>query len=185
MKLNILDIGAHNGKTGSPTYHYLSKEKYQVYHVEPNPYLHDTLEKHNSILVKSAVSNFNGSAPFYFDKRGFNNRRSPVNYKIGMRCSLEKDIDAINEFLTDTSVNVEVKTLDKIIEENNIDNIYLLKIDAEGSDFKILQGFSFDIKPKYILTEDFLETNDRKYELLMKRGYKQVYKNKSNSKWKI
>ena len=183
MKLNILDIGSHNGKTGSPTYHYLQKEKYQVYHVEPNPYLHECLEKHNSILIKSAVSDFNGTTKFYFDKRGFNNRRSPVNYKTGMRCSLEKDNDYINSFLTDDYVDVTVKTLDTIIKENNIDCIHLLKIDTEGCDYKILKAYSFDIKPKFILTEDFIETNEKKWELLKNNGYTLVYKNSSNSKF--
>ena len=183
--MNILDIGSHNGKTKSPTHHYLNNNKYQVYHIEPNPYLHEDLDKHNSILIKCAVSDFDGTAQFYFDKRGFNNRKSKTNYKTGMRCSLEKDNEYINSFLTDDYVDVPVKTLDTIINENNIDSIHLLKIDTEGSDYKILNEYSFDIKPLFILTEDFIETNKKKWELLKNKGYELIYKNASNSKFKL
>lgn len=186
-KMNIVDIGSHNGKTKNPTHKYLSNPKYQVYHVEPNTNMKEDLEKLNSIKSYCAVSDYNGEGKLYFDKRGFLSRKKgeKVNKKKGMRNSLERQNEHINFFLSDNYITVEVKTLDKLLKDLHLTSVELLKIDTEGSDYKILKNYSFKIKPKKIMTEDFFETNKDKYKLLEKHGYKLDKKTASDSFWSL
>lgn len=48
----------------------------------------------------------------------------------------------------DTGIRYSLKTLDKYVDENNIPHIDLLKIDAEGLDYKIITGGLSSIKTK-------------------------------------
>lgn len=186
---NIVDIGAHDGKTKSESKKYLNNDDYTVYHVEPNLYLHEDLVKLNSIKIQKAVSNFNGTANFYYDKRGFVGRAKgdKKHFKKGMRCSLEKNEAHINEYLTDDFTEVEVITLDELIKSLNINSIYFLKIDTEGTDYKILQNYSWSIKPQIIKTEDYFITNEDKYTLLKNNGYKlkKINLKECNSTWTL
>lgn len=181
----ILDIGSHNGKTKSPTYRYTLNPQYKVFHVEPNPHLHEDLEKRNSTLIKVGISDENGTGKLYFDKRGFFNRQKGYSpdMKKGMRSSFFKENDYINSFLTDDYVEVEMMTLDKLVDYLDLTEIYLLKVDTEGFDFRILNAYSWGVKPQKIITEDFLETNNDKYELLRSVGYRLLKNNSSDSVW--
>lgn len=186
---NIIDIGAHNGTTKSESKKYLNRDGYQVYHIEPNPYLQEDLNKLDSIKIDKAISDFLGTAKFYYDKRGFVNREkgSKKHLKKGMRGSLEKDEKHINEFLSEDFTEVEVITLDELIKSLNIESIYLLKIDTEGTDYKILKKYSWTIKPNIIKTEDYFVTNEDKYKLLENNGYKLKNQNlkECNSTWTL
>ena len=181
----IVDIGSHNGKTRSPTYRYTLNPKYQVYHVEPNPHLHEDLEKHNSTLVKAGISDFNGVGKLYFDKRGFLSRQKgcTTEKKKGMRSSFWKENEYLSSYLTDEYVEVNMMTLDKLVDYLGLTEIYLLKVDTEGFDFRILNAYSWGVKPDKIITEDFSETNNEKYELLRSVGYKLVKNDSSDSVW--
>ena len=48
---------------------------------------------------------------------------------------------------------VSVVTLDYLIKKHNVKRIDYLKIDIEGWDYKILDNYSWDIKPKKLLIE--------------------------------
>lgn len=183
--MNILDIGSHNGKTKNPTYKYLSDNNYNVYHIEPNVNMKEDLDLLNSVKCYCAVSDYCGEGKLYFDKRGFVSRKKgdKLNKKKGMRNSLERQNEYINSFLSNDYINVEVKTLNKLLEDLQLTSLELLKIDTEGSDYKILNSYSFNIKPKKIITEDFYETNKDKYKLLETKGYKLVKKTESDSIW--
>ena len=183
--MNILDIGSHNGITKNPNYKYLNNPFYNVFHIEPNINMKEDLEKLNSTKLYCAISDYCGKGNLYFDKRGFVSRKKgdKLNKKKGMRNSLEKDNSHLNQFLTDDFIEVDVLSLDELIQKLNINDIEILKLDTEGTDFKILNSYSFTIKPKKIITEDFFETNIKKYELLVSKGYKLKKKTLSDSIW--
>ncbi len=194
IEKKIIDIGAFNGRTKSPTHRFLKRNGYKVYHVEPNIHHQEDLEvlqeQYNSRYFNVAVSDFNGGGKFYYDKRGFLSRKKgeKVNMQKGMRCSLEKEDEYINSFLTDKYQEVSVMTLDKLLERCGIyedDPIELIKIDTEGTDYKILKNYSWRSKPKTIITEDFYKTNEDKYKLLESKGYKLKKKNDSDSVWEL
>ena len=188
----IIDIGAFNGRTKSPTHRFLQRKGYKVYHIEPNIHHKEDLKalskEYGSKYLQYAISNYVGESKFYYDKRGFLSRKrgEKVNKQKGMRCSLEKEDEYINSFLTDNYENVDVITLDILLDRCKIyddDHIELLKIDTEGTDYKILEKYSWRNKPKTIITEDFFKTNEQKYKLLESKGYKLKKKTESDSVW--
>ncbi|MDC1078656.1 FkbM family methyltransferase [Candidatus Pelagibacter sp.] len=71
--------------------------------------------------------------------------------------------------------NIKVKnvSLKKLINDNNINKIDILKIDAEGSELKILKSFNkFDIVKKITLEFHSLRERNRLIEFLKKKKFK-------------
>jgi len=57
--------------------------------------------------------------------------------------------------LDQTSIGKFYKTLDKVIEEFDIKDIGLLKIDVDGYDWDVINTFSFGEKPPIFIEEDY------------------------------
>ncbi|MDD4932997.1 MAG: FkbM family methyltransferase [Methylacidiphilaceae bacterium] len=83
--------------------------------------------------------------------------------------------------LASQSRSVSVRTLDEIVEEYRIDAIHFLKIDCEGAEAEVLQGFSFQlVRPWIVLVEatrpNSQEPTHEKWEpLLLSKDYVLVY----------
>jgi hypothetical protein len=81
-----------------------------------------------------------------------------------------------------SSVSVPVKTLDSIIYENNIHNIFLLKVDVEGHEYEVLSGARLALSTKIIENIqierhlDDLRVNDEKriQNFLKDYGYQRI-----------
>jgi siderophore synthetase component len=79
---------------------------------------------------------------------------------------------------------VDTITLNKIIEEYNIEKIDLLHTDTEGHDFHIIMNYNFKIKPTQIMFEhkhmDGFLIHNQKFNKLIehldKLGYSIIYK---------
>lgn len=69
-------------------------------------------------------------------------------------------------------IYIETRTLDSILEENNIkENFDLISIDVEGHEIELFKGF--DIRrwrPKLVLLEDHVTTQD-KHRFMISNGY--------------
>lgn len=162
MKINkyiYFDVGARDGNKSFNVAR--SNRKSIVYGFEPNPLSNSILEKKivdvkNYILIKCAVSDFNGNAKFNISGKKF---------CWGCSSLLEFSDKAKTEWgnRTDTqttqTINVEVIRLDTFIEQNNISKIDYLHIDAQGSDLKVLCGLGEYIN---ILKEGVLEAANKK-----------------------
>jgi FkbM family methyltransferase len=146
----ILDVGANCG-----VFSLFAKGRYpesQIYAFEPSPDLQDILIKNlynrNIFIEPIAVSNFNGECEFFV-----NSNSQQTNSLI------RENIEIFN----DAHIRVEkVKciTLDEFISNKNIEEIDVLKIDCQGSEYLILQGAKKTIqKSKYLIIEiSFLDT---------------------------
>tara|TARA_E500000305_G_C4011639_1_gene233141 strand:+ start:995 stop:1588 length:594 start_codon:yes stop_codon:yes gene_type:complete len=189
-----IDCGCHNAKTSNPLYP-LIKNNDRVLYIEANPNLIDDIKRNtrseNYTVVNKAISNFNGTTKFFFDKRGFVSRTKgdKVNRKKGMRSGIATDDNYLSNFFSEESIDTQVNTLLKVLNDNNIDEtIDILKIDTEGQDYNILRHF-FENNNKYvvkkIITEDYFKTNDYKYTLLKDNGYILKKKTDSDSQWII
>jgi FkbM family methyltransferase len=132
----ILDIGANTGlysliaKTINPSS--------QVYAFEPLPSFNQALKEnirlnHYDIqVIDQAVSNFIGTAEFYVPQRGQGNLYSS---------SLSLEHYENHQKSTPIVHQVQVTTLDTFVEEQGIQSVDLVKIDAEGQDANVLKGF--------------------------------------------
>jgi FkbM family methyltransferase len=132
----ILDIGANTGlysliaKTANPSS--------QVYAFEPLPSFNKALKEnirlnHYDIqVIDQAVSDFIGTAKFYAPQRGKGNLYSS-SLSLEHYENHQKSMPIVHQ--------VQVTTLDTFVQEQGIQSVDLVKIDAEGQDANVLKGF--------------------------------------------
>lgn len=155
----IVDVGGHIG-----TFALLTKslnKNAKIYAIEPEPNNYSLLKKNISAnnfsavkIIEQAVSNKSGDTHIKSES-GLMNYAS-VDIKNGHK--------------------VKTTTLDKLIDKNSITEIDILKIDCEGSELKVLQGFSNRniCKNIFVETHEFIEKGitANVIELLESSGFK-------------
>lgn len=140
----VVDLGACKGEFINELENFFKIKKAIL--VEANPTNFNKLPvKSNYTLYNKAVSKNNGDIiSFYEDLNSPYNGSGVFNYFNGF----EHKIETI--------------TLDRLMEENNIDYIDILKIDIEGSEYEILPNISDECysKIRQITVEfhDFIDT---------------------------
>ncbi len=103
-----------------------------------------TINNMNAHVEEIAVSNFNGTETFYDMDSDENTIASFKKEFVEMHKHHKKLIP----------IEVSVKKLDTYIIEEKIDVVDLVKIDVEGSDYEVLQGFTETMekfKPKILI----------------------------------
>jgi len=139
---------------------------------EPVPYLNKKVEHiygeyPNVTVYPYAISNENGSAKMVVSKE-------TDDWARGIS-SLEGSSGAIhypeNKHLVDSNFIVKGLTLDKWFEEAKVTSVDFMKIDAEGMEQKILQAYSWKIKPSVIKLEHKHIDDIAMKKLLENQGY--------------
>lgn len=135
----MIDVGSHHGESFAP---FLGKS-WKAYGFEPDPRLYAELVRkygghRNLTLENMALSDKEqGEAPWFTTPdsdgagtmQGFTNKHKRAG-------------------------SVRVATLRSVIRNHDISHVDLLKIDAEGFDFRVLKGFPFELmKPQFIICE--------------------------------
>lgn len=138
-KKTIVDVGAHVGSVSKK----FAQKGWRVIAFEPEPENLEDLKKNTKnfndfTIVPKAVSNVEGqSVPFYVSSEHWG-------------------IHSLKPFHSTHQATIEVKTtrLDNTLSNLDINEISFLKIDVEGADFLVLQGFDFkQIKPEIVMCE--------------------------------
>lgn len=152
---SVIDIGANIGQV-SVLLSYLVGSTGKVYSFEPNLELNNCINKaiernkiSNIILYSFALGNTEDNLKLRIPK--FNKGKGSL---IRHEEADNKDIDVIN---------VPVKTLSKVFENESIKSIKFIKIDVEGFEAEVLNGgreILDNIRPQSIL----FEFNDNKFE---------------------
>jgi FkbM family methyltransferase len=131
----VIDIGAHIGAFTIPAAKLVSKGR--VYAFEPGDVNFALLEKNvlinnltNVSFEKYAISDSESTAELLLD---------PSN--TGMNSIVFEDDKAVKQ-------TVQTKTLESVIEANKLGVVDLLKIDTEGSEYKILYSLPVEHFPK-------------------------------------
>lgn len=171
--LNIIDIGAHKGETIDFFLNNFLINKILAF--EPNENLYNKLKKNNKYLNKNiSIYNFGVG------------QKDEIKYLNIMSDSASSTFHGINqntdyfkkkkkiisffvknkEFIKKTQ-KVTVINLSKMILDNKIKEIDILKIDTEGFEYNVLKGIEdFDFaKIKYIYIEHH-------FDLMINKGYK-------------
>ena len=190
-KINIFDIGAHKGETIDLFLDNFNINK--IYAFEPNFELFNYLRKKNYSEKKVIIYNMGigqkdelkklnimkDSSSSTFHSLNENSKYFKKKNKILSLFSKKKNyIRNIQE--------VKLANLSKLILENKIKKIDILKIDTEGYEYYILQGLNENDfkKIKYIYFEHH-------YDLMINKGYKYsdinkfLMKNNFNRKYKL
>ncbi len=177
----FVEVGAFDGKHYSNVRRLVEKYDWQGLCVEPIKKNFEKLRRSylgkNVKCIQVAVSNRNGTAEM-------NVSTYPHLPEWG------SDVSALDPAETErwtrkygaqwTKEKVQVKKLTEILAENNLTDIDLLSIDAEGHDFEVLEGLDFEkYKPQLIVVE-YGGRRDDIIELLSLHGYSVVYDNRQD-----
>ena len=183
--LTIIDIGAHKGETIDFFLNNFLINRILAF--EPNEELYNLLTKNDRYLNKN-ISIYNFGVGQKYEIKYLNimsDSASSTFHKINQNTNYFKkkkriisSFDQNNEFIKKTQ-KVTVINLSKIILDNKIKEIDILKIDTEGFEYNVLKGIeNFDFtKIKYIYIEHH-------FDLMINKGYKlsdiNVLLNKNN-----
>ena len=154
-----IELGAFDGITQSNTYFFEKNRDWKGLLIEPSKQAYELCCKNrpNNIIVNCCcVSNTYNDNKILGD---FNSSlMSSVN---GTRLN------------SNNLVDVKVMTLEKILDENNIDvEIDFLSLDTEGYELPILQGLNLDkYRPKYLLIEIYNNDYNKILTYLQNKNY--------------
>ena len=138
MKKIFFDVGANDGRD---SIHIANDPNWLVYGFEPTPYLINKIKgqiknKPNYTLIEKAVSNFIGTSQFNIAGQRDWGCSSLLEFSDKSRTEWPGRTD----FKVTETIQVDVITLEKFIEENQISTIDFLHIDTQGSDLNVLKG---------------------------------------------
>lgn len=139
----FLDIGAHDGKTGSNTYFFEKELGWSGICFEPLPHLFSSLKEcRNAICINACVSASNGIVNFL--------HLDSVDEQLSGMCSTY-DQRMLNVVLNDINVyggqchvlQLPSVRLEDVLAQYGITHIDFLSLDTEGSELEILQTIDF------------------------------------------
>ena len=123
----IIDCGANYGDLMLKLKNYINVENYVA--VEPNPSDFKVLKLNysNSILINKALGKSNNILPFYVSTE-------------------QGDSSLVKPKVFNEEIEVQVVTLENLINDLNINKVKLLKVEAEGYEPEILEGTGSNLK---------------------------------------
>jgi len=129
-KENVFEIGSQNGWDAERLANTFDILPYNVYIIEAHPGFYESIKTHYPDFNVFNLAGSNENKPVTFNaSKNFDDGRSSF-----------KDRDIYNSDIF-TKVEVEGVRMDKFIEDNDIKEIDILKIDVEGATYEVLEGF--------------------------------------------
>ncbi len=172
----FIDIGTCDFDTSIP----LASAGWRGYMIEADPkYAKRMREKTSSYDVdvsNLAISDYDGDLLFVTADPSVHDQGYDWKHGMGHVASTHHHgnrmmEDPRNEHFIGKTIKVKCSTLDTFIQENNISKIDLLKIDVEGHEKNILQGFTWAVKPSFIKIEHFHSDKEYIQNTLIDNGY--------------
>lgn len=172
----FVDVGASNGLNGSNSSLFEFYLNWNGICIEPNKVQYEQLIKNRKCKTYNCcIGNTNSIKEFWEiqgDVSALSGLKETYDYRHIQR--VENEVSNFNDKIV--KKQVEVKTLDSIISENNIDTIDYLSIDVEGAELQVLEGINFNkCNIKVISVEDNGYTDEPKNYLLNK-NYRYITK---------
>lgn len=160
----VVQIGSHDGRTDDPLYPFLSNDPaWSALLVEPLPFYVNQLyplysDRKNVRIVQAAVGSQCGSAPFYWVDPSARSTLHDLPSWFAQLGSLDsthirKHFGAsIGPHIL--TCRVATLTLLQLLTDYNVTDFHILHVDAEGSDWIILQQLRYLPRiPEFILFE--------------------------------
>jgi FkbM family methyltransferase len=141
----FVDVGAHDGVTINNTLYFERTNGWKGINIEPMSNVFEKLvvNRPESINIKCAVSNVDGSAEFYFNT-GYTDMLSGLKETYDPR-HLNRLKSENSQMGSKTSlVTVETKRLETIFDQYSVKHINYLSIDVEGAELEVIKSIHFD-----------------------------------------
>ena len=160
----MVEVGA------GPTVFYSMSKHFRDYGwrcicIDPNPKFVDEHKKNGNEIYQLAISNYEGKSEFNVVTTGmWDENYDGISYS-GLEIKYEMPNYKIDKIM------VEVRTLNSLLDELNVNNVDFISVDVEGLEIEVIEGSNINkFNPKVILLENY--THDPKYELFMETlGY--------------
>lgn len=129
---NFFEIGANYCQDSYFSFKFLNLNKDNIYCFEPVPFIYDEIKNLGFNIYPIAISNFDGESLINIneDLNSFDNS--------GLSSLKTSKLSNIS---TKKSTLVKCIRMDSFIKENKINTIDFVKIDVEGNDFEVIEGF--------------------------------------------
>jgi FkbM family methyltransferase len=136
----IFDIGANSGQS-LKFFRNIFKES-RIYCFEPNPLAYLELIKNsskNTFCYNFALGGVNTKADLFISKFSESSTLISPN-KSSRWYRMKHKILGLDESEATGKLTVDVKTIDSVVRDLGIEEIFILKIDVEGAELEVLQG---------------------------------------------
>ena len=171
-RIVAFDVGAHKGETLEIFLKSFNIEK--IFCFEPNRKIYERLKNKIKMKIYKNIFLFNYGLGSKIETRSLktfldtsSSTFSQIDSKNYYYLRKKKIFNLFSNKFFSEDIEVEVSTLSKFIEENNIKKINILKIDTEGFEYNILRGIA-DNQFKDIELIYF----EHHYDLMIKKNYK-------------
>ena len=180
----FVDIGSNIGLYSLNISNVNSKyKKVKTFSIEPNPIIYKRLKKNYQLLVsqnKYVKNNYLLKNCAIGDKEGFGKIDKKVDHA-NVKIIKNKKKNINKEF-----INIKITKLSYLLKKYKINNIFCIKIDTEGYEFKIIKNFfrknNFKFFPKYLIVEHNNEKSYIKNErIILKNNYEIIFTTNSNT----
>ena len=159
----ILDVGANSGQS-IKFFRKIFKES-RIYAFEPNPSVYLDLVKNcskNTFCYSYALGEVNTKADLFVSEFHETSSLNSPN-KSSRWYRLKQQILGLDDSGITNKLKVDVKTIDSVTVDLGIEEIFLLKIDVEGMEEKVLLGAIETIRRcKPVIFIEFLKSDPKK-----------------------
>lgn len=148
-----VEVGAHDGVTGSNTYLF-EKKGWRCVLVEPVPELCERMRRFRTgIVVNCAASSMPGETTFFVSES--------VESWSALHLTESQQARITTGEATVREITVLKRKLDDILDEARVSAVDFVSIDVEGHELEVLKGFSIEkFRPRIIIVEDNPDQED-------------------------
>lgn len=157
LELSYIDIGGWRPVKGSNTYFLYRKKLYGTV-VEPNPYFKNiyTAVRPRDVYLEVGCHVDNQTSLYRFNESAASNSMDLV---------FAKSISKVQNVRIQDQITVNCLTLDEIVTSHlkHYSKPFILDIDIEGSDYDVINSFSFKdhLRPCLVIIEDWIGVEEK------------------------
>jgi FkbM family methyltransferase len=157
----FVDVGAHDGTTGSNTVFFERGGGWEGICIEPLPGPFEKLKANRSALaLNCAIGEREGNADF-ISVKGYAEMLSGLELELDRRHRARIEDEVARHGGNRETARVAVRRLDGILADHDVRRIDLLSVDVEGAELAVLRSFDFSAVAVLSLTIENNYDDDR------------------------
>lgn len=141
----FVDIGAHDGKSGSNTYFFEKELNWSGICIEPLNGPFKSLQENRSCKLLNCAAWKENTEKVFRSIKGYSEMLSGIVDTYDPRHINRIDIEHNNEKTIIEDIKIKCIDINSILYENKLFNIDFISIDVEGSEYEILNHINYDM----------------------------------------